>query len=576
MGAVTFDGAGKFTIASSGQGVQIGSTGATSTVTPAATGTYTVFSSGMFYMSNPFAPASSSTLLYGGVGQGAVVASSTESNNLDTFVAIPAATTASNATLSGTYEVGSLEFANGAVAATRNTFFTMTADAKGSLGNVSVKGTSLPLNNVAVTQTSTGASYSVTANGSGTLTFPTPGGVVAANVLLSGAKTLYVSQDGSLFIAGTPSGFDLVIGIKAMAAPVANPPVNGLYFFSELENYTLASIASGGGFYAYQGATNELGDKAATELDHLRVNYDQSAPYDETTTFNYTFDNTGVYADSGITLAAGGNGNYYLVAGNSGDYYLALGVKVQAVNGSGVFLSPYGVVNAATNAPFTAQLSPGEVISLYGSGLAPAGTAASASAPFPNSLAGVSVTINGTTAPVYSVTPTQINAVVPYSFDPTVVSVVNIQVNNNSSLSNTVTEYLGTDSPGVFTVPPGGLGSGAILHADYSLVNAANPAKPGETVQIYLTGLGAVKPAINAGAVASSTASTLNHTVDTIYVYIDGLQANVSYSGLAPGLGGLYQLNATIPSGVTRNSSVSLEVDGSDAITIQATIPISK
>jgi uncharacterized protein (TIGR03437 family) len=571
MGTATFDGAGNYTV--SGQGTQVSSTGAVQTLTPAATGTYTVFSSGMYYMSNPFAPASSNTLLYGGVGQGGVtVASSTESNNLDTFVAIPAATTASNTTLSGTYEVGHLEFAGGAINATHNTFFPMTADGKGGLGNVSIKGSSVALNNVGVTQTSTGATYSVTANGSGTMTFPAPSGVTAANQLLVGAKTLYVSQDGNVFIAGTPSGFDLVIGIKAMAAPVPNPPLTGLFFFSELENYTVGG--SGSGFYAYWGATNELGDKNATELDHLRVNYDNSSPYDETTAYNYAFDPTGVDSEQGYSIAAGGGGNYYLVAGNSGDYYISLGVKVQPVTASGVFIFPTGVVNAATNAPFTAQLSPGEVITLYGSGMAPAGTNASSPAPFPNTLSGVGVTINGTPAPVYSVTPGQINAVVPYSLDPNATSVLNVQVSNNGTLSNVVSEYLGFSSPGVFTVPPGGLGAGAILHADFTLVSSASPAKVGETVQIYLTGLGAVKPAVNAGAPAPST--TLSTTVNTTYVYIDGLQATLTYSGLAPGLGGLYQLNATIPVGVTAGSLVSLEVDGYDAITIQAEIPISK
>jgi uncharacterized protein (TIGR03437 family) len=220
------------------------------------------------------------------------------------------------------------------------------------------------------------------------------------------------------------------------------------------------------------------------------------------------------------------------------------------------------------------------VITLYGSGLAPAGTVASSSAPFPNSLAGVSVTVNGTAAPVYSVTPTQINAVVPYSLDPNATSLATIQVSNNNTLSNSVPTYLGFTSPGIFTVPVGGLGNGAILHADYTLVSTASPAKVGETVQIYLTGLGAVSPAVNAGAAAPST--TLSKTLYQTAAYIDGLQATVAFSGLAPGLGGLYQMNVTIPTGVTPGSSVYLEIDGADpsgnlnALTLQATIPISK
>jgi uncharacterized protein (TIGR03437 family) len=568
IGSLTFDGAGKFTVTA--QGSFVGSSGgASQTLTPATSGTYTVFSSGSLYMTNPFAPAASGTLLYGGVAQGSiVVASSTESNNLDMFVAMPAATSGSNAVLTGTYNVGSLEFAGGSIGSTRNTFFNMAADGKGGLGNVAIKGSSIPLGNTPTTQTSSGATYSVTANGSGTMTFPPPSGVAAANQLLSGAKNLYVSQDGSLFIAGTPNGYEMVIGIKAMQPPVPNPPISGQYFLSELEYNSVPGDFQG--VYGYYGATSELGDKAATELAHFRINSDISSPYDFTTTYNYNFDSTGV--DSTSIFAAGGNGNLFLYAGAAGDYLLSLGVRLQPITGTGVFLSPVGVVNAATYAPFTAQLSPGELITLFGSGMAPAGTLATASAPFPNTLAGVGVTINNTPAPVYVVTPTQISCLVPYSLDPTQTSIAQVQVSNNGTLSNVVTEYLGATSPGVFTNSQNGLGPGAILHANFTPVNASSPATAGETVLIYVTGLGAVAPAVPAGAPAPS--NPLSKTVNTTYVYVDGLQADVLYSGLAPGFAGLYQLNVTIPTKVSAGKAVYLEIDGLDAVTLQAQIPI--
>ena len=193
-----------------------------------------------------------------------------------------------------------------------------------------------------------------------------------------------------------------------------------------------------------------------------------------------------------------------------------------------MFVSPYGVVNAASNDPFTAELSPGEVITLYGSGLIN-GNPATASAPFPNTLGGAQVLITpaGATAalnaPVYSVSATQISAVVPYNL-PNGVSEVTVQVNNNGTLSNPVQTYLGTTSVGIFTVPVGGLGNGAILHADYSLVSSASPAKVGETVQVFLTGLGPVSPAVTAGAPAPSS-GTLAQVTNPVAVYIDGMSA---------------------------------------------------
>src|SRR5579863_8473665 len=96
IGTVTFDGKGGYTLnsASSGQGgIYVATSGgANQTLVPSTSGTYVVYSSGMFSMDDPFAPSNNPTTLFGGVGQGAVVASSTESLYMDMFVAMPAAT----------------------------------------------------------------------------------------------------------------------------------------------------------------------------------------------------------------------------------------------------------------------------------------------------------------------------------------------------------------------------------------------------------------------------------------------------------------------------------------------------
>jgi uncharacterized protein (TIGR03437 family) len=122
-------------------------------------------------------------------------------------------------------------------------------------------------------------------------------------------------------------------------------------------------------------------------------------------------------------------------------------------------------------------------------------------------------------------------------------------------------------------VPPGGLGNGAILHADYTLVSTASPAKIGETVQVFLTGLGPVAPPVAAGAAAPSS-GTLAQVTNIPNVYIDNQLATVTFAGLAPGLGGLYQVNVTIPSGVG-NGAVTLEISAVDSDNAQATIPIA-
>src|SRR5690242_16543304 len=100
-----------------------------------------------------------------------------------------------------------------------------------------------------------------------------------------------------------------------MKAPVPNPPLNGLFFYSELENCATTDICFNTGMYGYWGATNELADAAADELFHGRVNYDQNPPfpYDLMVNYAYTFNSSGVSADFGYNLAAGGGGNFYLL-----------------------------------------------------------------------------------------------------------------------------------------------------------------------------------------------------------------------------------------------------------------------
>ena len=249
--------------------------------------------------------------------------------------------------------------------------------------------------------------------------------------------------------------------------------------------------------------------------------------------------------------------------------YLGINVALPApsFSGSGVFLNPAGIVNAASSAPFTAGIAPGDFITLYGTNLAP-GTATAYTVPFPTTagLDGVQVTVNGLPAPVQFVSPGQISAIVPYAVGS---SIARIQVNNNGVLSNVVTEFVNLTAPGVFTVPPGGVGYGAVLHGDYSLVTAQSPAQVGETVSVYLTGLGTTNPVIPDGSAGPASSQTNN----TIEVYIGGQAATVGYSGLAPQLAGLYQINVTVPSGVTAGDN-TLEIVGPDSDAAEALIPV--
>jgi uncharacterized protein (TIGR03437 family) len=251
-------------------------------------------------------------------------------------------------------------------------------------------------------------------------------------------------------------------------------------------------------------------------------------------------------------------------------YEIGFGSAYPAFSGAGVFVSPYGIVNAASNAPGGAPLSPGEFVTVFGSNLATA--TMQAGAPYPTVLGGVTVTVNNIPAPIYLVSKNQLSFLVPYMVTGTTANVV---VKNSTGTSNTVTLPLATTSPGIYSVDYSGAGYGVILHADYSLVTTASPAKRGETVLVYLTGLGAVTPPVADGVAApSSPLSNVALTSQQLNVYLDGEPAAVQFAGLAPGYPGLYQINVTIPMDLTALGQVGMAINTPDAFHDQVYIPI--
>ena len=166
--------------------------------------------------------------------------------------------------------------------------------------------------------------------------------------------------------------------------------------------------------------------------------------------------------------------------------------------------------------------------------------------------------------PDYYVSQTQLAVVVPYGVTGTVAKV---QVFNDNVHSNAVTTLSARRRPGVLTQLQNGLGYGDVVHLDGTLVNAKNPAQIGETVSVYLTGLGAVNPAIADGDAGPSI--QLANATNTIVAYIGGTEATVSYAGLAPQLAGLYQINLTVPAGVTAGDN-NLDIAGPDTYSSSA------
>jgi uncharacterized protein (TIGR03437 family) len=216
-----------------------------------------------------------------------------------------------------------------------------------------------------------------------------------------------------------------------------------------------------------------------------------------------------------------------------------------------------GVVNGASFAP--GGLVPGEIATIFGSNLTSTnGILLTSSLPLPEQFQNVSVTVNSVPAPIFAVDNVngqqQINFQVPWSTK----SVAKIQVTNRGAASPVVLAPVQIAQPAIFNYSAGGDVFGAILHSNFSAANTADPANPGETVLIYCTGLGLVTPLPANGAAATGQA-----TMNAPTVTIGGANAPVSFSGLAPGFVGLYQVNVQVPSSLKAgNQPVVLNISG--------------
>jgi len=221
----------------------------------------------------------------------------------------------------------------------------------------------------------------------------------------------------------------------------------------------------------------------------------------------------------------------------SGNIYIAdtANSVIRQLQGSLPVVSANGVVNAAS---FAAQVSPGALATVFGSNFALRN--ASANAPLPLSLGGVSVSVNGQSAPLLYVTPTQVNFQVPWE---TALGPATVTVNVNGGASNSITVSVLGASPGLFSTSSG---HAVVQNSDFTLNDSSNPAKAGSTIIAYLSGSGPVSPAVADGA--ATPLDPLVSATSQSSATIGSSPAHVAFAGLAPGFVGLVQVNIVVPS----------------------------
>jgi uncharacterized protein (TIGR03437 family) len=331
----------------------------------------------------------------------------------------------------------------------------------------------------------------------------TPTGGLAQTV----AVTLTVSVAGSLTLTSSPPVFTYTVGDAVPAAQ------------------TLSVVSTG------QAVTFTV---AATSSGWLSV-----TPTSATTPANLSVS---------VNPANLGPGSYtgsVALSADGGTLQLNVTVSLMVVAPFPVIV---GVVNAASYQ--TGGISPGEIVTVFGTSLGPVTgvTAAISHGYIETTLANVQLTFNGYPAPILYVGAGQINAIAPYELAGA--SDVSVEATFGSARSNEVTLPVVAAAPGVFSDNATGQGGGAILDVNYNLVTASNPVSGGAVIQIFATGQGQTKPGGVDGLIEPLTLP-LPAPLLTPGVTIGGVTATIQYAGAAPGLvAGALQINAYVPDGL--------------------------
>jgi uncharacterized protein (TIGR03437 family) len=209
------------------------------------------------------------------------------------------------------------------------------------------------------------------------------------------------------------------------------------------------------------------------------------------------------------------------------------------------------------------SLSPCSIATIIAPGIAPAiqgAVAYDGVGGLPYSLAGDSLTIGGAQAPVYNVAnlngQQQLTFQVPCSVTPG--SSVPVMVSVSGSTASVSIPILPA-SPGLFETQLSSTVTVPVLERpDGSFLSTSNPARRGETIIAYVTGLGATTPSVatNSLPVPGSKVTPQG----TVIVGINGNGANLISATLSPDIVGVYQVTFQVPSTVTSGTNASFSI----------------
>jgi len=220
---------------------------------------------------------------------------------------------------------------------------------------------------------------------------------------------------------------------------------------------------------------------------------------------------------------------------------------------------PLSISNAASLSP--GAVAPGEVITIYGSGLGPqngVGALIDPTGLLANDLAGSEVRFDGLPAPLFYVQANQINVQVPYTVAAN--APTEIEVFYQGVSVNTASVPVVASAPGIFPVA---------VNQDGTYNSATNPAPRGTYLTFFATGEGLTNGPNISGQPAAAPYPQPGLPVT---VTVSGMTSQVAWYGSAPGLVGLLQVNMLVPGGFVPSGAVPLALTVGTAVSPNLTI----
>lgn len=218
-------------------------------------------------------------------------------------------------------------------------------------------------------------------------------------------------------------------------------------------------------------------------------------------------------------------------------------IALRAGSGNSVIVKPGPTVTGAVTAGsaiFPYNVAADGYVAVYGSNLTTLSQPQSASVPYPYQLGDVQVSVNGTAAQVQFISQGQLNIVYPdLQPGPTKLTIT------SSAGSQTLTALVAAAVPSIFTLDGTNNGPAAARIGNLTgdpVVSATSPLRAGDTVELYMTGL---------GRLAYDPATGLTNAILQPTVTVGGQNCAVTFAGLVPGYSGFNQIDCQIPAGVS-------------------------